>query len=110
DVRGHTLAGEALAQEGERVALQRQTEGAVVARHMLAERHPRQCHLRLIDPLSGCEQRQRLRREPANLPERLTPVESDRAEGIGAGEALHCADVEIGTIADLLDAAIAPAA
>src|SRR3546814_7952642 len=82
------LARQALAQEGERVRLQREAQGAIVVDHVLAEAHLRQRHGRLgaaVLDAGGGEQRQRralllLTGQALHRPQRLAPRKALKSE------------------------------
>ena len=86
---------EARAHEGDRMGLQRQRQTAVILDHMGAERHRRQLGVGLAVALRAAlrEQRQIVliadAVEAAHRPQRLAPVEAERAERVGVGEALQ---------------------
>jgi hypothetical protein len=101
------LAGKFGAQKGERVALQGEPEAGIILNDMLAQRHfrqerhsarfavlPRSSRLRGESGgrkrglVRGGEQRQRRFAERFQGPQRAPPVEPDRTEGVGFGEAL----------------------
>ena len=83
--------------------LQRQVQIAVVVDHMLADRHGRQGKIRLAGDIAmggGIEERQAVARLPAaeaaRRPQRIAPVETQRAEGIAIGQPLYLPAGEAG--------------
>ena len=94
--------------------VQREAERAVVLDHLLALRHGRQRHRRL-PPLAalirGLEERQRRRLgQRAGLPQRLTPIESHRAEGVRPRQGLDGGGRDPGAAGERADIGIRRAA
>ena len=106
--------GEMRADEGDRVRLQRKAEIAVVVDHVLADRHRRQCEIRLaadVGEFRHVEQRQAVvglaAAKLARRPERVAPVEAEGAEGVGIGEPLDRRARQAGAEPEIADGIVA---
>ncbi len=94
--------------------LQAQRKVPVVLDHMLPERHRRELRLRLqIDEADRPQQGQVVlvagAVEPAHDPQRLAPVEAERAEGIRLGELLEDGRRDLGAQPDVAHRIVAGA-
>ena len=79
------------AQEADRVVAERKLDGAIILHHLAARGQRGQRDFGLLPlRLGKGEERQRLAAaKPADLPERLPPVEPKRLEGVGIGQFLQ---------------------
>jgi hypothetical protein len=100
--------GQARAQESQGMGLQAEPRGLVIGHHLLAQRHGGEPDRRTLGPFvarfrvgpAGMrEQRQLVRRhQAARVPQRLTPRQAERTEGVGAGEPLDMRRADPGAV------------
>src|SRR5690606_13317553 len=81
--------GQPFPQEGDRVPLQRQPQGLIVANHLLARRERRQGRRRgsvVLFQNHGLEQRRRAGGRAPGRPQPLTTRQRQRSQGVGRGQ------------------------
>ncbi len=92
----HLEGGQRRPQQGQRMALQRQPQRAIVGQHRIAQAGGLELRVRLLEGARGLEQGGGAGVDAGHRPDRVAPLAGQARQRIGGGQALHGLRVEIG--------------